>query len=511
VSARVWVLLSVLLGTALLALDTRSTFFTMVDDAWITARFAEHAAEGYGFVYNVGERVEGFSNPAWAFFLAIALRLGIHADPAMLYGSLLHGLLLPGAAAGLAWALIKASGSEVKDHRVVAIAPLVVGLSPQAASMITNGLESAQWALAVTVAPTVLLLAKDKHRFWVGLLLGGLAWIRPEGAGIAAVLVAADAWLRRRSLKERSTWMLAAGAALPVVALFIWRLAAYGFVLPNTWAAKGHQGRLDVLRDNYKYLRVDGLTWPLAALGLIAACVFAPSRIILSAAAVALVAVLFSVREWMPGARLAVPLWVLMASGLAALAAVLPRRKAFVVLASTLAGVAIIWLSGVPARVAAYDDQHSARIGNPAAKAAEWLAKVVPPGSTAAMRDAGVFAYYLGTKIRVAELHPRALTVLHRGGSSSLRRLLRIPGRQELVLSDAVKTPPELVIAIVGRSFTGKYQDPEPTVLAMADYRLVARVKQHTSRHYDIYARSDITLPPVPSDVPQATVTKPGP
>jgi hypothetical protein len=45
-----------------------------IDDAWITYRYARNLAEGNGFVYNLGERVQGTSTPLYTCLLA-----GLHA------------------------------------------------------------------------------------------------------------------------------------------------------------------------------------------------------------------------------------------------------------------------------------------------------------------------------------------------------------------------------------------------------------------------------------------------
>ena len=45
------------------------------EDAYITFRFSGNLADGYGPVFNPGERVEGYSNPLWMFSLAAAHRL----------------------------------------------------------------------------------------------------------------------------------------------------------------------------------------------------------------------------------------------------------------------------------------------------------------------------------------------------------------------------------------------------------------------------------------------------
>ena len=53
------------------------------DDAGISFTYARNLAEGHGLVLNPGgERVEGYSNPAWVFLLALAIKLGLF-DPVL--------------------------------------------------------------------------------------------------------------------------------------------------------------------------------------------------------------------------------------------------------------------------------------------------------------------------------------------------------------------------------------------------------------------------------------------
>ncbi len=47
-------------------------YFTLFDDAMISMRYAKNLANGYGLVWNPsGERVEGYTNPLWVFFMAL--------------------------------------------------------------------------------------------------------------------------------------------------------------------------------------------------------------------------------------------------------------------------------------------------------------------------------------------------------------------------------------------------------------------------------------------------------
>src|SRR5580765_5310173 len=54
------------------------------DDSYISYRFSQNFAAGHGLVYNVGERVEGYTNFLWVVMLGGALELGFAAEPASL-------------------------------------------------------------------------------------------------------------------------------------------------------------------------------------------------------------------------------------------------------------------------------------------------------------------------------------------------------------------------------------------------------------------------------------------
>ena len=49
----------------------------LVDDAFISLRYARNLVAGEGLVYNAGERVEGFSNPTWVALASAALALDL--------------------------------------------------------------------------------------------------------------------------------------------------------------------------------------------------------------------------------------------------------------------------------------------------------------------------------------------------------------------------------------------------------------------------------------------------
>src|SRR5205814_2662804 len=47
-----------------------------IDDAFINFRYAENLASGLGPVFNPGERIEGYTTPAWVFLRSEERRVG---------------------------------------------------------------------------------------------------------------------------------------------------------------------------------------------------------------------------------------------------------------------------------------------------------------------------------------------------------------------------------------------------------------------------------------------------
>jgi arabinofuranosyltransferase len=49
-----------------------------IDDAYIVYQYAKNIAAGHGAVFNIGERVEGYSSPFWVAVLSLVTALGLN-------------------------------------------------------------------------------------------------------------------------------------------------------------------------------------------------------------------------------------------------------------------------------------------------------------------------------------------------------------------------------------------------------------------------------------------------
>lgn len=208
----------------------------LIDDTFISLRYARNLADGYGLVFNPGEYVEGYTNPSFVLLSALCFSIGL--DP------ILVTRLLSLVAAGLVLVLVRGFENMGPRSSDRSLAPLFLIAGPALA----------YWSIASfeTIPFTALLLAALWAMWNEGLRGAGhasvwlwlaLAWTRPEMPFLFAVSTVAFALAdlgsgdRPRSIARRhainAAWVIA--GTLP---LLLWRLWYYGELVPNTFHAK---------------------------------------------------------------------------------------------------------------------------------------------------------------------------------------------------------------------------------------------------------------------------------
>jgi hypothetical protein len=283
------------------------------DDAYISFRYAVHLAEGLGPVFQAGERVEGFTNPAWVAILAAGARLGVPPDR---LAAPLGAILALGGLAVLLERRRRAGRSHVP-------AGILLASCPGWAAWATGGLETALFTTLVALAYLVLVEELEGLRpagtglAANGVLLGVAALTRPEGAllagatGIFVLFAGRDrGWRAGRLLAWFAAW------AGPLLALEVARLAYYGSALPNTFAAKTPGP--DLVGPGLRYLAIalarQHLWIPLAALAIAflrapgEAFRSAPGRLLAITTIPYLAHVALAGGDFMDGARFVVPI-----------------------------------------------------------------------------------------------------------------------------------------------------------------------------------------------------------
>ncbi|WAS93474.1 hypothetical protein [Nannocystis punicea] len=233
-------------AAAALLLHARAWQF-VCDDAYISFRYAWNLAEHGALEYNLGERVEGYTNFLWVIVLAFGTCLG--ALPEVLAPWLTQLGALAGAAVTvvLVRALRGASAWTAADL----IPGFLLAAAPEYVVWAHGGLETA-WAAALTIAA---MAATASGRWRAAGLLTALAGLtRPDAVLPIGVFFAT--WSighvlggrRERLPSAREAALAGALAGGPLLGHLLWRWSYYGEWLPNTWAIKQH-GRL--LRDTF--------------------------------------------------------------------------------------------------------------------------------------------------------------------------------------------------------------------------------------------------------------------
>jgi hypothetical protein len=228
------------------------------DDAFISFRYADNLVRGHGLVFNLGERVEGFTNLAWTLWAALGLRLGFAAETwAGVWGIACFAATLA-LLAHRGWAIAQASaaseapgasgapGAPAGLRAAAAVWPLPAAallgaIHHEWTVFATSGLETSAFTL-LAFAGYLLVCpvggpgarAAPRRLAAAGLVLALASLTRPDGVVFAAVC---GVWvLAGRDL--RGALALAGGFAVLWLPVTIWRIAYYGDVFPNTYYAK---------------------------------------------------------------------------------------------------------------------------------------------------------------------------------------------------------------------------------------------------------------------------------
>ncbi|MCX8036872.1 MAG: hypothetical protein N3D11_07430 [Candidatus Sumerlaeia bacterium] len=233
-----------------------------IDDAFISLRYLHNWLTGMGWVFNPGERVEGYSNFLWIVFLAVPAAAAMQFVPA----DAMNTVLVPCAlvadyVCALGCVILPAMfafrlGKQLGWWRYGAAVLLAV--NPLLVFWAGKGMEVNFYTfLHLLFALLVFQFREDELKHWksgliVGLVAAAIALTRPEGmvapAAVLLALIAADRGRRRSHL---AALVLLAAAVAGQIAF---RLAYYGLPWPNTYYAKrlplglALQGGLNYLR-----------------------------------------------------------------------------------------------------------------------------------------------------------------------------------------------------------------------------------------------------------------------
>ncbi|MFH2054676.1 MAG: hypothetical protein ABIJ61_01845 [bacterium] len=216
------------------------------EDAYITFRYIENWLGGYGLVYNIGERVEGFTHPLWLFLIAIPTFLGLAVRASALWLSLV-----------LTLAAVSLAAFADQDHRgrrlILPLALVIFVTNSGWRDFSVSGLEFPLVCLLLVV----FYISYKRHgllgkRSLHGALLALLYLTRPELVilGLSFYLIefvrGIGLIVKKRKGQFRYWCGDIIGLSLPILILaggyHLFRWFYYGELFPNTYYAKAGLG-----------------------------------------------------------------------------------------------------------------------------------------------------------------------------------------------------------------------------------------------------------------------------
>ncbi len=225
---------------------------SMVDDAFISLRYCRNWVDGHGLVWNIGERVEGYTNFLWVATIALVMKLTPWEAPEIaLVGCLLSFVANLGVVAAIGHRLVGVT--TLRPY--LPLATMALAVHWVFTQFATTGMETMAASLLVDLG-VLALVSRGGAR---GAALAGTAWIaaaltRPDhgifyACGGIAVLVDAVIGYRRAQRDGGATprallwtWskpLLAYAAPFGAYVLYAaWKLHYYGSIIPNTYYAK---------------------------------------------------------------------------------------------------------------------------------------------------------------------------------------------------------------------------------------------------------------------------------
>ena len=215
-----------------------------IDDAYIFFVYARNMTDGHGFVYNVGgEAVEGFTSLLWTLICGLAFR--ITSKPLELLLALNIALVALSATVVVLTARTLAGAHRWRTWIAVAFgAALLSEFSYVTWNTITL-MDNALWSTLLTLltASTCLGDPRARHRSaWVAVLIGLLTLTRPEAVVWGPLFIAILAFRAAQGTTVRAALPVAVlpavAFALTLGAVTAFRLAYFGYPLPNTFYAK---------------------------------------------------------------------------------------------------------------------------------------------------------------------------------------------------------------------------------------------------------------------------------
>jgi arabinofuranosyltransferase len=241
------------LGLLALILYYYARMFDFIqDDSFITYRYVKNFTDGNGLVFNIGERVEGYTCFLWVILLAGVKSLGFNFISASQVLGIISSLLTLLFTYLISSKIFPKTKGAAYNLVFTLSASAMLAANGSFAYWAVSGMETGLFACLITLGIYLYLteIKENSDGFPISSLVFLFAALtRPEGNLIFAVTVLHKIIITLRKPREKNVspmqvllsknnliWI---GLYLgPALVYMIWRYSYYGFLLPNTFYAK---------------------------------------------------------------------------------------------------------------------------------------------------------------------------------------------------------------------------------------------------------------------------------
>ncbi len=198
------------------------------DDAFITMRVIDNFVNGYGLVWNVGERVQVFTHPLWLFLMTPIY--AVLKDPYQTIYGLSYSVSLA--------TIFLFLSNFTKKYQTTIIAGLLIAASMAFIDYSSSGLENPLTHLLL-IAMMIVVLKQPvslKIIFFTS-LIASLSAVNRLDTILFFIPVLGYQLFEMRTSRLKALSFVGIGF-IPLIAWEIFALVYYGFPLPNTYYAK---------------------------------------------------------------------------------------------------------------------------------------------------------------------------------------------------------------------------------------------------------------------------------
>ncbi len=228
------------------------------DDAYISFRYVQNFVDGNGLVFNIGEKVEGYTNLLWVLILSVFVFLKMNIETISRILSMLFGIVVLFATYSISSVMkftedksqkkAKVDSDENRISYLSLIPPVMLACTGSFIFWASSGMETSMFMALILLGIYYYIKERKSegvnYRFPLFILLATLT--RPEGLYFFGLILIhkfvievkenKSAGIRKFFSKNNLVTYLV--YVVPVIFYFLIRYMYYGYLFPNTYYAK---------------------------------------------------------------------------------------------------------------------------------------------------------------------------------------------------------------------------------------------------------------------------------